>query len=390
MERKFADKYFTRSKRILELDGLNPWVNYQIFVRKGPGKAAGIKEAVELIQTECRIAEVGGRIYAKKEGTIYEPRETQLNVIAPVQEVIELETEPLGMITYGVTTVNDKTHVDINAITRNVQQVVELAAPRPVYYFGARHWHRKMDAAISKAAFDGGAKACSTDAGAETVGQKGMGTIPHALENIYAYYFGMENAVMKATEAFDKYMDKAIPRVALVDYANREITDAIKTARALNGNLAAVRIDTCGENYAQGAAEFNEEQVFKFEDGLNYNFKNYWDAKGVSISAALALRQALDKANIKNRVGIVLSSGFSNPEKVKAFNEAEKLLGIQLYDGIGAGFLDHVRTTTSDIVAVGESPDEVDFYTGKGVAKKNIIHKVGRPPKPNFGLERVL
>jgi hypothetical protein len=88
-------------------------------------------------------------------------------------------------------------------------------------------------------------------------------------------------------------------------------------------------------------------------------------------------------------VKIVLSSGFSNPEKVKAFNSGEFVYKRQLYDAIGAGFLDGVRTSTADIVAVGETADEVDFYTGNGVLEKNIIHKIGRPPRLNKNLARV-
>ena len=88
-------------------------------------------------------------------------------------------------------------------------------------------------------------------------------------------------------------------------------------------------------------------------------------------------------------VGIFLSSGFSNPEKVKAFNEGEELYGMKLYDGIGAGFLDGVRCATADVVAVGDNPEEVDFYQGK-VRQKNLIHKVGRGPRPNKKLNLIV
>ena len=38
-------------------------------------------------------------------------------------------------------------------------------------------------------AFENGCKFVATDNGAAQVGKKGSGTIPHALENIYAYYY---------------------------------------------------------------------------------------------------------------------------------------------------------------------------------------------------------
>ena len=371
---KFADKYFLRANEILKQDRLNPWVNMQVFVRKGPGKAAGIEEALDIIVNNSNIVEVGGRIYVKKEGEIYQPKETLMNIIAPVQEIMELETVYLGIIAAAITRENDNKKVDPKAIQRNVEQVVELTGNRPVLYFGARHWHYNMDQAITRAAFDGGAKDCSTDNGAETAGKKGMGTIPHALENIYTYKFGMENAVVKATEAFDKYMDPAIPRIALVDYNNREVRDTVATAQALEGRLFGARVDTCGENLAEGGVEGN---------------RKYWNGKGVTVEGTRALRIGLDAAGYKD-VKIVLSSGFSNPDKVKAFNQGEKKYGLRLYDAIGAGFLDGVRTSTADIVAVGESPEAVDFnLPNQRIPMERIIHKVGRPPRVNPALERV-
>jgi len=369
---KFADKYFIRANEILKADNLNPWVNMQVFVRKGPGKVAGIEEAIDIITNNSNIAEVGGRIYAKTDGGVYKPKETLMNIIAPVQEIMELETVYLGVIAAAMTRQNDNKELDLKAIQRNVEQVVELAGNRPVLYFGARHWHYNMDQAITKAAFDGGVKDCSTDNGGETVGKKGMGTIPHGSENIYAYKFGKERAVVEATKAFDKYMDPAIPRIALVDYNNKEITDTVETAKALEGRLFGGRTDTCGENLAENA-----------KDGD----RKYWEGKGVTVESVRALREGLDNAGYQD-VKIIISSGFSNPEKVKAFNEGEKMYKMRLYDAIGAGFLDGIRTSTADIVAVGETADQVDF--NYGVQQQNIFHKVGRPPRFNPTLERFL
>ena len=372
---KYADKYFLRANDILKQDGLNPWVNMQVFARKGPGKVAGIQEAIDIIVNNSNIAEVGGRIYARTDGGVYQPKETLMNIVAPVQEIMELETVYLGVIAAALTRENDGKEVDLDAIRRNVEQVVELAGERPVLYFGARHWHYEMDQAIAKAAFDGGAKETSTDNGAETVGKKGVGTIPHASENIYAREFGMDDAVVKATEAFDRYIPPGVPRIALVDYNNREVRDSVATAKALEGRLFGVRVDTCGENIAEGGVEGN---------------RKYWNGKGVTIEGTRVLRIGLDAAGYEG-VKIVLSSGFSNPDKVRAFNQGEKKYGLRLYDAIGAGFLDQVRTTTADIVAVGDSPEAVDFnLPNQRIAMERIIHKVGRPPRVNLTLDRVL
>ncbi|MBW3016882.1 nicotinate phosphoribosyltransferase, partial [Candidatus Woesearchaeota archaeon] len=116
----FTDKYFLRANQILKADELNPWVNYQVFVRKGPGKVAGIDEAVQLIVENSNIEKVGGRIYAKKEGGLYQPIETVMNIIAPVQEVMELETVYLGVIAAGTTLANGGRKPSLKKIQRNV------------------------------------------------------------------------------------------------------------------------------------------------------------------------------------------------------------------------------------------------------------------------------
>ncbi len=97
--------------------------------------------------------------------------------------------------------------------------------------------------------------------------------------------------------------------------------------------------------------------------------KKYWEGNGVTVEGVYALRRALNGAGHEN-VGITLSSGFSNPEKVKAFNDGEKKYGVKLYDAIGAGFLDGPRTFTADIIAVGETAEEVDFYSNEIQSKK--------------------
>jgi nicotinate phosphoribosyltransferase len=92
------------------------------------------------------------------------------------------------------------------------------------------------------------------------------------------------------------------------------------------------------------------------------------DARGKLV----ALRKALDQFGHRD-VKIILTSGFGDPEKVKAFVEAEKLLGVRLFDALGVGgIFKPCRMATMDIVAVGETPEML-----------TPISKVGRPYNPN-------
>lgn len=379
--KKYTDKYFTRTKQVLEAEGLNPFVRAQVFVRNGPGKIAGLNEAVDLIKNNSNLEQNGGAIYSLKDGDVYNAKETQMVIEGRIQDFVELETLYLGVLSAGLTKVNDGTELDFKQITKKMSDVVNAANGRPVSYFGARHYHYNDDAKIAMAAFEGGAQSASTDIAAEQIGQFGIGTIPHALENIFAYKFGKDNAVVEATKAFDRVIDETVPRVALIDYNNREITDSINTKIAVP-KLAAIRVDTCGENVAQGALkQYSQTQLANFferELNIPQEEQKYWAGNGVNISGVYALRKALDNAG-QNDVGIFLTSGFGNAKKVEAFARAEDLLETKLFDGLGVGQVYPSRTSTMDIVAVGEDRNNM-----------TPTSKVGREYNSNNRLELVL
>jgi len=375
----YVDKYFTRSRDILIAEGLNPWVNMQVFIRNGPGKLGGIEESIKLLDELGTFSDSDCRVYAEPDGSYYGAGQTIMNIIAPVCELIEWETLYLGIISYRTSIANGK-DIDPYMFEQNIKTVVQLADPRPVFYFGARHWHWELDNYLSSLAFSHGCVDCSTDNGAKNVGKEGIGTIPHALENIYAYYYGTDRAVVESTKAFDKHMSLTIPRIALVDYANMEVDDTLTLIRELSNNLDGVRVDTCGENTMQHSS--SSCSLIQFPDE--------WKVKGVSVSGVYRIRQAMQTQSMSNKdFKIILSSGFGKSEKIKLFNEAEKSLGIRLYDSIGAGFMDDIITATADIIAVGEKPDDVDYIEGT-VLFRNIIHKVGRSPKVDKSLKRII
>ncbi len=326
----YTDKYFLRSREILEKDGLNPWVKMQVFIRKGPGKVKGLEEAISILEEYSELKENGGKIYALKEGSDYAPGETLMIIEGYLQDFIELETMYLGVLTAAMTPGD----IDLKQVEENAKRVVEAAEGRPVMYFGARHWHYSMDAEITKAAHQGGCVAASTDVGAGTFGEKGVGTMPHAL--ILAY-----GDTVKAAEAFDRYIDKKVNRIVLVDTFNREITDTLATARSLGKRLYGVRLDTCKENIGEGGTP---------ENGIPYE-----TGHGVTVELAKNVRTALDENGFEN-VKIVLSSGFGNVGKIKAFTDAEKRFGMRLFDALGVGGLFKANYATADIVEVNGKP----------------------------------
>ena len=389
---KYTDKYFLRAYDILQKENLNPFVRAQIFVRKGPGVISGMLEAIDFILNQSGLEKNGGRIYSLSDGDTYQPLETILLIEAPVLDIIRLETIYLGIISSALAVHNDGQKLNLESVQSRMQEIVNAAENRPVTYFGARHWHYKDDAAITAAAVRGGAVGAATDAGAACIGKEGSGTIPHALENIFARIDGAENAVKNATLAFDKHMPENVVRVALIDYNNKEIEDTLETVKAVPA-LSAVRIDTCGENIGQGALSFSDfdgktpaekaiflQSFFKADTPLLIPKadEKYWFGTGVSVSGVYAVRKALND-NDYGHIQIMLSSGFGDAAKVKAFTTAEKLLGIKLFDSLGVGGVYDSRDSTMDIVAVGETIDTMI-----------PVSKVGRKYRPNPRLKRII
>jgi len=377
---KYSDKYFLRTNKIFKKDGLNPYVKAQIFIRKGPGTTAGISEAIDYIKQNSDLEKNGGKIFALPDGVNYSPKETQMIIEGNIQDFGELETQYLGIMSKRITQLNDKTDINLNEVKNNMAQVVKAAKNRPILYFGARHWHYKDDEAISKAALDGGAVGASTDIGAQTHNLIGLGTIPHSLENVYAHKLGKENAVLEATKAFDKYINTKVPRIALIDYNNKEIDDSLAVVNAISN--CGLRVDTCGENIAQGAAK-NYQYLIQQNPELSgiqipIQEENFWFGAGVTISGIYALQKAL-KNNGHYNTQVTLTSGFGNLDKINAFTNAEEMLEQKLFDGLGVGSIYKSRAATMDIVAVGNTPNDLQ-----------PMSKQGRLYKPNSRLEQFL
>ena len=178
--------------------------------------------------------------------------------------------------------------------------------------------------------------------------------------------------------------------MALIDYNNQEIDDTLQTASAVS-SLAAVRIDTCGENIGQGALSFKDlkgktqseidlllADFFSKPVQVPPGDEEYWFGTGVSVTGVYAVRKALDE-NGFSHIQIMLSSGFGDVKKVKAFSKAEEILEMKLFDSLGVGGIYDSRDATMDIVAVGETIDTLEPTA-----------KAGRAYSPESRLKRIV
>lgn len=337
----YTDKYFIRSRQILEREGLDPRVTVQVFFRHGPGVIRGVAEATEVFRAYSPLAAHGGRVLALPEGGVFQPLEPVMHIEGPIQDVIELETMYLGILTARVSQANGLAPPDPAAVAAKAGAIRRMLPTKHLMYFGARHWSWSMDAAICQAAIQAGFDSCATDIGARSAGlAAGVGTIPHALILVFAHHLGPDKATREATLAFHRHIEAGCPRIALVDTFNREIDDSLDTARALGDGLWGVRLDTAGELIGQGGTAF---------DG-----RNFVTGRGVTVAGTAAARKALDEAGF-GHVNIVLSSGFGNLDKVAAFAEADRRHG-RLFEALGIGGLFESWSATADIVRVEGRP----------------------------------
>jgi len=228
---KTTDVYFVRTKEILQAKGL---AKLRVVME---ATASGLPNGWHWAVL-CGIDEVtylfGGLpvdVYSMDEGTIFKPRDINgirvpvFTVEGSYGEFCELETPLLGLICQA------------SGIATKAARVRKAAQDKFVISFGIRRVHPGLSRMIDRAAYIGGLDGVSSLSGADTIGKKPVGTMPHAL--IMA--FGDQ---VKAWKAFDEVMPEDVPRIALVDTYYDEKTEAIMAANALKGRLHGVRLDT--------------------------------------------------------------------------------------------------------------------------------------------------
>jgi len=228
-----TDVYFSRTKQIIEakkLDRLNALA--EVTSGKLPcgwpwGVLCGIEEIAHLFEG------VPVDVYAMPEGSIFYPadyrgvREPVMFIDGPYGDYCLLETPMLGLICQA------------SGAASRAARIKRVAGEKAVVAFGIRRMHPALSPMLDRAAYIGGFDGVSSLKGAEIIGEKPMGTMPHAL----MIMFGDQ---VKAWRAFDEIISPDVPRVALVDTYYDEKIESIMAAEALKDRLYGVRLDTPG------------------------------------------------------------------------------------------------------------------------------------------------
>lgn len=326
----YSDKYFVRTKRILERDDNHARVLMQVFCRE-QATVCGLDEAIAILKL-CADRPRELKIKALCDGDEVKKGETVMTIEGDYSTFAHLETVYLGVMARPT------------AVATAVKRVVRAAGDKKVLFFPARFDHYRVQTTDGYAAFISGALGVSTDAQGLWWGEKGLGTVPHGLIAAYG------GDTVKAAVAFDRYMPQEIQRIVLVDFKNDCIGTSLKVARALGKRLWGVRFDT--------AEDVKDVSV-------TARGKRYY---GVCPELVFKARKILD-TNGFDYVRIIISGGF---DESRINNFIRRKVPFDAV-GVGSSLFRERIDFTADIVKVNGRP----------------LAKVGRRYNPNPRLKLV-
>ncbi|WP_100405141.1 nicotinate phosphoribosyltransferase [Bacillus solitudinis] len=316
----FSAVYFLKTREIVEKYKPNNYVTTQFF-QKENAIVCGTDEVIALIRTFAKKPEEL-EIRSLADGDKIKPFETVLTITGPYQNFGYLE----GII--------DGIFARRTSVATNVYNVVKAArvsgVQKPIIFMGDRDDHFTQQSGDGYAAHIGGSTAQATHAMNEWWGKKGMGTMPHALIQLF------EGDVVEATKAYkETYPEDEL--MALVDYNNDVVTDALKVARAFGNDLKGVRVDT---------SRTMVDQFFC----RNPEVMGAFDPRGANPVLLFALREALDKEGFPH-VKIIATGGF-NAERIQKYEEEG--VPVDIY-GVGGSLLKiHIGFTGDNVRLNGE------------------------------------
>ncbi|MUV39284.1 Nicotinate phosphoribosyltransferase [Lentibacillus sp. JNUCC-1] len=335
----FSAVYFLKTKEMAEKKLPDNYITMQFFQKTHEAVLCGTDEAIALVHAfadEPHTLE----IHSLKDGDKIKPFESVLTISGAYQQFGFLE----GII--------DGILARRTSVATNVYNVVKAARTsgqqKPIIFMGDRDDHYTQQAGDGYAAFIGGSTAQATHAMNEWWGKQGMGTMPHAMIQMF------RGDVVAASQAYlEMYPEDEL--VTLVDYNNDVITDSLKVARACGNSLRGVRVDT--------SRTLVDKYFLR-----NHHLMGTFDPRGVNPELIFALRKALDDEGFEH-VKIVVSGGF-NEERIRYFEQ---------------------RGVPVDMYGAGGSLLKINIgFTGDNVLLNGIPEaKKGRRYRPNPRLEVV-
>lgn len=251
-------------------------------------------------------------VKALYDGDIVFPYEPVLTITGPYRLFAHLESVYLGILARQT------------KIATNTYRVTTAAKGKPVLFFADRFDHYATQGGDGYAAKVGGAEGFASDAMTAWWGDKGTGTMPHALIAAYG------GDTCEAAAAFHQHFPRT-NLIALVDFNNDSVKDSLACARRFGEDLWGVRLDT---------SESMVDRSITDDDMGDYR------PTGVNPVLVGKVRGALDAAGFSH-VKIIVSGGFT-ADKIREFEA--KRVPVDVY-AVGSSLLQGSNDFTADIVS---------------------------------------
>ncbi len=333
----FSAVYFLKTAQIVAKYLPKHRVTMQFFQKK-QAVLCGIDEAVALLH--CFAYEPESlNISALHDGDPIEPYETVLKIEGRYDKFGYLE----GLI--------DGILARRTSVATNVYNIVQAAKNKHVIFMGDRDDHFSQQAGDGYSAFIGGSSAQATYAMNEWWGDQGMGTMPHALIQLFG------GDLLAACRAYQTEFPND-NLVALVDYHNNVIADSLLVAREFDKALYGVRVDT-SQNMIDQYFLDNPQELGKF------------DPRGINKRLIQVLRETLNDNGFEH-VKIIVSGGF-DVEKICDFENHNT--PVDAY-GVGASLIKVNISFTGDCVQLNGEPEA---KSGRGYLPNPRLQPVAYP-----------
>jgi nicotinate phosphoribosyltransferase len=328
----FSDIHAERMRSLLRQEKKPSHIVLQV-TGKSTAYLGGIDEALAVLRLGVDDWSALA-VHALYEGDWYDDWDTVMTIEGPYDAFAHLETVYLGVLAR-------RTRVCTNA-----RHATEAARPKPVLSFGARRDHYLAQPGDGYSAYVGGVTMVSSPGQASLFNGKTMCVVPHAM---IAMSGGNSS---RAARLFAETFAEANDIIVSVSYHNDCVKTSLDVARALEGRLWGVRVDT-SENLVDKSVV---PQMGSFRP------------TGVSPQLVWNVRNALDSEGFGD-VKVVVSGGF-DADRIRLFEEDG--VPVDAYE-IGAALHGGRFDFTADVVQVD----------GKNQSR------AGRELRPNAKLERV-
>jgi nicotinate phosphoribosyltransferase len=345
--------YFDRSRRILAAEGDDTEVTMQVFQRSDAMVACGIDEALaalalgagSFLDPAAADQAFGAYLAARDDARRARSWRGEAWVEA-VRAQVEAEAAfdrhwvaamPSQL---QVSALRDGDRVDAWEPVIELTGAYRLVAHLESVYLGVLARRTLVASNVRRdgyAAFVGGAQGVATDAQAAWWGERGLGTIPHAL----IATFGGDTVA--AVAAFARQFP-GVPLIALVDFHNDSVATSLACARAFGERLWGVRLDTSGT----------------MVDRSLWSEMGDFAPTGVNQRLVERVRQALDAEGFTH-VRVIVSGGF-NADRIAAFEATG--VPVDSY-AVGSSLLKGSADYTADVV----------LREGQPCAKVGRVHR---------------